>query len=191
MSFGKLPPPKSQPEGSSSRVVLPPVRDLLGEVGMLSPEQYERVPVLPQLRLPEERVPREEEERGRGRSGEKGRVEMMGEEGEERRPVVRKIYVACDFCRGERRHGSRICKFCHDVRVQDGSCGATVDDRAVSTARRARSRASTRTTRDGEGRARRRRAHGRGGRGKRAAVRIRIWPVHRELYKRKFGRRQF
>ena len=76
--------------------MLPPVSHLLGEVGMLLPEPYERVPVLPQLRLPEERAmgaPQEEGERGRGKQG---RVE-------EKQPVARKIYVACDFCRGERR----------------------------------------------------------------------------------------
>lgn len=105
MSFGQLPPPGTQPEGSSSRVVLPPVSHLLGELGMLSPDHYERGPVLPQLRLPEEpvavAVPRMDEEESERATdtqprGKRGRVE-----GEERR-AVRKIYVACDFCRGER-----------------------------------------------------------------------------------------
>ena len=79
---------------------------------MLSPEHYERGPVLPQLRLPEERivepVPRVDEEESERTTdttstqprGKRGRIEMGGE-GEEKR-AVRKIYVACDFCRGER-----------------------------------------------------------------------------------------
>ena len=113
MSFGQLPPPGTQPEGSSSRIVLPPVRHLLGELGMLPPEHYERGPVLPQLRLPEEPVvapvPRMDEEESELTTdttstqprGKRGRIEVGGE-GEEKR-AVRKIYVACDFCRGERR----------------------------------------------------------------------------------------
>jgi hypothetical protein len=113
MSFGQLPPPGTQPEGSSSRVVLPPVRHLLGELGMLLPEHYERGPVLPQLRLPEEPVvapvPRMDEEESERTTdttstqarGKRGRMEVGGE-GEEKR-AARKIYVACDFCRGERR----------------------------------------------------------------------------------------
>ena len=69
---------------------------------MLSPEHYERGPVLPQLRLPDEPVVEAARgERTRGRSGKKGRVEMGGG-GEGKRAVTRKIYVACDFCRGER-----------------------------------------------------------------------------------------
>lgn len=111
MSFGQLPPPGTQPEGSSSRVVLPPVSHLLEELGMLSPERYEPGPVLPQLRLPEEsamgRVPKMNEEEDEQTTsahtrGKRGRVEMGGE-AEEKRPAIRKIYVACDFCRGERR----------------------------------------------------------------------------------------
>lgn len=85
---------------------------------MLSPEEYEPGPVLPQLRLPDEpvvaRMPRmneEEDERTTDTSahtrGKRGRVEMGGE-GEEKRPVARKIYVACDFCRGERRRDGRL-----------------------------------------------------------------------------------
>ncbi|KAH0832112.1 hypothetical protein J3R83DRAFT_13021 [Lanmaoa asiatica] len=113
MSFGQLPPPGTQPEGSSSRIVLPPVSHLLGELGMLSPEHYEPGPVLPQLRLPEDpvmaRMPRmneEEDERTRETSthtrGKRGRGETEGE-GEEKRTVARKIYVACDFCRASPR----------------------------------------------------------------------------------------
>lgn len=76
---------------------------------MLSPDLYEPGPTLPQLRLPEPvmaRIPSAEEEDERTaetsthRRGKRGRLEM-GAEGEEKRPVVRKIYVACDFCRGE------------------------------------------------------------------------------------------
>lgn len=110
MSFGPLPPPGNQREGTSSRVVLPPVSHLLGELGMLPSDDYERGPVLPQLRLPEEpaiatgsNIDAEEGERtvaGAQPRGKKGRVDMGGR-GEEKR-VTRKIYVACDFCRGER-----------------------------------------------------------------------------------------
>ncbi|KAG9315714.1 hypothetical protein JVU11DRAFT_3361 [Chiua virens] len=105
MSFGRLPYPGTQGEASSSRVVLPPVSHLLGELGML--DDYEGGPVLPQLRLPEEAgmgaAPRMGEEEGerreeRERGEKRGRVEMGGEE---KRPGIRKIYVACDFCRGE------------------------------------------------------------------------------------------
>lgn len=117
MSFGQLPPPRNQSGESSSRVVLPPVSHLLGELGMLPSDDYGHGPVLPQLRLPEERlvmpVPRMDEEESERATdttrtqprGKRGRVEM-GEEGEEKR-VVRKIYVACDFCRGERRRYTR------------------------------------------------------------------------------------
>ncbi|KAF8442835.1 hypothetical protein L210DRAFT_635691 [Boletus edulis BED1] len=109
ISFGRLPLPGSQPEGSSSRVVLPPVSHLLGELGMLSPDDYERGPVLPQLRLPEEPAvgpaPRMDEEGSmdtrsmQQQRGKRGLVEMGA--GEEKR-VARKIYVACDFCRGRK-----------------------------------------------------------------------------------------
>lgn len=88
-------------EGSSSRVALPPVRHLLDELGMLPSDEYERGPVLPQLRLPEqvvEPVPRMDEAESTQPRGKRGREG----EGEEKR-VVRKIYVACDFCRGECR----------------------------------------------------------------------------------------
>lgn len=102
MSFGQSTRAVTEGEGSSSRVVLPPVRDLLGELGMLSPDEYEHGPVLPQLRLPDEQDGAEEGQRERTRDtgGKRGRVEMGGEE--EKRPVGRKIYVACDFCRGKR-----------------------------------------------------------------------------------------
>lgn len=89
-SFGQLPLP-APAEGSSSKVVLPSVRHLLGELG-LAPEEYGRGPVLPQLRLPEGRAMGEEEE---------GQVRRGKKREDEKRAVARKIYVACDFCRGE------------------------------------------------------------------------------------------
>ncbi|KAI6042686.1 hypothetical protein EDC04DRAFT_2657841 [Pisolithus marmoratus] len=110
---------------STGRVVLPPVSQLLGEIGGRGSHEYE-APVLPRLRVPEQpgdinvpmgrdrdrpegtESPGEEaassSTKSRGR-GKKRQTEVMGETEEEpgkKTKVVRKIYVACDFCRGRK-----------------------------------------------------------------------------------------
>lgn len=113
---------------SAGKVVLPPVSQLLGEIGARGSQEYD-VPSLPRLRVPEQlgeiSVPTgrdrdRPEERGRpgeeagaasssarsrGRGKKRQSEVSMGETEEEqgkKTKVVRKIYVACDFCRGER-----------------------------------------------------------------------------------------
>ncbi|KAH7885220.1 hypothetical protein F5I97DRAFT_1928628 [Phlebopus sp. FC_14] len=105
-SLGMIAPGTLQDSGpSGSRVVLPPVSQLLG---MLGHDNYEQGPVLPRLRLPEA----EEsalggdvlEHAGESTRGKKRRTEdSRGVETEERKTkVAQKIYVACDFCRGRK-----------------------------------------------------------------------------------------
>lgn len=107
---------------STERVVLPPVSALLGGIGARGSHEYE-APVLPRLRVPEEagemrvsmgrdrdrpegRESAEEEaassgakSRGRGKKRQTGETE---EEQGQKTKVIRKIYVACDFCRGRK-----------------------------------------------------------------------------------------
>ncbi|KAF8843294.1 hypothetical protein BDN67DRAFT_218233 [Paxillus ammoniavirescens] len=90
---------------------------------MLAPDNYDRGPVLPRLRLPDQageaNLPRRESTDNEGRGspeatisprlrGKKKRTGTARETGEgiaeeKRTKVARKIYVACDFCRG--KHG--------------------------------------------------------------------------------------
>lgn len=109
---------------TTSKVTLPPVSQLLGSLRAARPEDYD-VPVLPRLQIPErpgEFIPPMVQDRkqpegegsidargGHGRSKAEGkRREMEGTGrtdggGEEKKTkVARKIYVACDFCRGKR-----------------------------------------------------------------------------------------
>lgn len=100
------------------RVVLPPVSALLGEVGARGSHEYE-APVLPRLRVPEEageiRVhmgrdrdrpegresAEEEAASSSAKSRGRGKKRQTEEEQGQKTKVIRKIYVACDFCRGK------------------------------------------------------------------------------------------
>lgn len=122
-------PSGGQPGGSmgdvasTSRVVLPPVSQLLGAVDFKEPQSYE-IPVLPRLRLPDQpgefSLPkgkeraraemRESPEAGpssgvKSKAQGKKRQTEGGEDTEDagkekKSKAARKIYVACDFCRG-------------------------------------------------------------------------------------------
>jgi len=109
---------------STSRVVLPPVSQLLGAVDFKESQSYE-IPMLPRLRLPDQpgefSLPKGKE-KARAESmespeagpssdvktkaqGKRRQTEGTGdteETGKEKKSkAARKIYVACDFCRGE------------------------------------------------------------------------------------------
>ncbi|KAL4069945.1 hypothetical protein V8B97DRAFT_1967137 [Scleroderma yunnanense] len=109
---------------STSKVVLPPVSQLLGAVDSRGPHDYE-IPVLPRLRLPDQpgefSLPMgrdrtrttEMPEAGPSTSatskarGKKRQTEGDGDTEEEtgegkKSKAARKIYVACDFCRGRK-----------------------------------------------------------------------------------------
>ncbi|KAF9221565.1 hypothetical protein BS17DRAFT_819443 [Gyrodon lividus] len=114
-SLSSLPTPGAlQDSASSSKVVLPPVSHLLGTLGTFTPDNYDRGPVLPRLRLD---LPLRESEDHADRGlpeatispslqsrGKRQRTDIAQETGGSiaqgrRAKVSRKIYVACDFCR--------------------------------------------------------------------------------------------
>ncbi|KAG1715727.1 hypothetical protein ID866_1443 [Astraeus odoratus] len=126
-SSSKVIPGPGRDVASTSKVVLPPVSQLLDTLGTRGVQDFE-APVLPRLRLPDQ--PREfrspmgpdrDQPEGRGspeatalpgnmktKAREKKRQpedarEMDEYTGEDTKPkVARKIYVACDFCRGRK-----------------------------------------------------------------------------------------
>ncbi|KAF9241117.1 hypothetical protein BU15DRAFT_73596 [Melanogaster broomeanus] len=145
-SSSNLPIPGALQDGaSSSKVVLPPVSHLLGSLGTLSPDNYGQGPVLPRLRLPDQAgvdnfplreredygdraspdaaiSPRLQSHRKKQRTDTAQDTDVGGEGHERKTKVSRKIYVACDFCRGRklRCDGAKPC--CSNCETRSLAC---------------------------------------------------------------------
>ncbi|KIJ62640.1 hypothetical protein HYDPIDRAFT_168998 [Hydnomerulius pinastri MD-312] len=146
-SSSSLPFPGALQDGApSSKVVLPPMSHLLGTLGSMGHDNYDQGTVLPRLRLLDRTAefgppPGDDDDRADiGGSpeaafspsashprGKKRRTDTTREAGEgvaeERKTKVpRKIYVACDFCRGRklRCDGSKPC--CSNCATRSLAC---------------------------------------------------------------------